>query len=120
MNNIEITKKLGEYTGFGIGKCKFLLKTLNEILVDALRKGQEISLLSLGKIKIAKTKKLSSNAEKVTIKKIAKKVADTKKGDLSIFCKTTDKIIVATGMAKNINKLFIHILLFIFFIYSML
>lgn len=57
MNNIEITKKLGEYTGFGIGKCKFLLKTLNEILVDALRKGQEISLLSLGKIKIAKTKK---------------------------------------------------------------
>ncbi|MDO4975114.1 MAG: hypothetical protein Q4E61_02200 [Alphaproteobacteria bacterium] len=59
--------------------------------------------------KIANTKKLSSNTANVTIKKIAKNVAATNIGDCNSFCKTIDNIIVATGIAKNINKLFIRI-----------
>ena len=54
---------------------------------------------------IAKTKKLASNTAKVTIKKIAKNVAATKIGHFKIFCKTIASIIVATGSAKNSNKI---------------
>ena len=66
---------------------------------------------------IAKTKKLSSNAANVTIKKIAKNVADTNNGLFIIFCKTIASIIVATGNAKNINKVFILALLSYRFLY---
>lgn len=59
--------------------------------------------------KIANTKKLSSNTANVIIKKIAKKVAATNIGDCNIFWSTIERIIVATGIAKNINKLFIRI-----------
>ena len=37
----------------------------------------------------------------VTIKNIAKKVAATSHGHLSIFCRTIDNIIIASGIAKN-------------------
>ena len=59
--------------------------------------------------KIANTKKLSSNTAKVNIKKMAKKVAATSIGDCNSFCKTIERIIVATGIAKNNNKVFIRI-----------
>ena len=59
--------------------------------------------------KIANTKKLSSNTAKVIIKKMAKNVAATSIGDCNIFCRTIERIIVATGIAKNINKVFIRI-----------
>jgi hypothetical protein len=40
-----------------------------------------------------------------TIKKIANTIAATKAGHLKIFCKAIEIIIVATGKAKNINKM---------------
>lgn len=69
--------------------------------------------------RIAKTKKLSSNTANVIIKKIANAVAATNIGDCSNLCKTIEKIIVATGIAKNINRLFIRISPISNFIYSM-
>ena len=44
---------------------------------------------------------LMSPTANVTIKNIAKKVAATSQGHLSIFCSTIDNIITASGIAKN-------------------
>lgn len=56
---------------------------------------------------IANTKKLASKAAKVTIRNIAKNVAATNIGQSNNFSSTIANIIVATGMAKNSNKVFI-------------
>ena len=56
---------------------------------------------------IAYIKKVSLNAENVTIRYIAKAVIATNIGQFNIFCNTIDNKIVATGSAKNNNKLFI-------------
>ena len=46
----------------------------------------------------------------VTIKKIAKIIAETKGGHFRIFCNAIETIIVAIGKAKNIsNVIFIYI-----------
>ena len=66
----------------------------------------EESLIKANKLyNIAKTKNDSSNTVKANIRKTAKKVAATNNGQFKILCKTIDKIIVATGIAKNINKI---------------
>lgn len=58
---------------------------------------------------IAKIKNASSNIENVTIKYIAKKVIATNIGEHKTFCNTIANNIVATGNAKNNNKIFILI-----------
>ena len=52
-------------------------------------------------VAIKKFKLLITN---VTIKKIAKIVAETKGGHFKIFCNAIETIIVAIGKAKNISK----------------
>ena len=49
--------------------------------------------------------------DNITIKNIAKKVAATSHGHLSIFCRTIDNIITASGIAKNNsnNSILYHI-----------
>ena len=56
----------------------------------------------------------------VTIKNIAKIIADTKKGHFKIFCNAIDHIIVANGRAKNISKISILISPFLILLYFML
>ena len=70
---------------------------------------------------IAYIKKVSLNAENVTIRYIAKEVIATNIGQFNIFCNTIDNKIVATGSAKNNNKLFIilHPFLGKFFLHSL-
>ena len=65
---------------------------------------------------IAYTKKLASKNANVITKKMAKNVAATKSGFFNTFCNTIANITVATGKAKNINKVFICFspILFIF------
>lgn len=58
---------------------------------------------------IAKTKNVSSNTANVTTKYIAKNVIATNIGEHKIFCNTIANNIVATGNAKNNNKIFILI-----------
>ena len=48
-----------------------------------------------------KISSLISPTANVTIRKIAKKVAATNQGHLSIFCRTIDNIMTANGIAKN-------------------
>ena len=48
-----------------------------------------------------KISNLISPIANVAIKKIAKKVAATSHGHLSIFCRTIDIIMTANGIAKN-------------------
>lgn len=57
MNKQELIKKLNESTNIGIAKCKKLLTILSEIIVDALKKGQEINFCNIGKMKIKRTTK---------------------------------------------------------------
>ena len=70
---------------------------------------------------IAYIKKVSLNAENVTIRYIAKAVIATNIGQFNIFCNTIDNKIVATGSAKNNNKLLIilHPFLGNFFLHSL-
>lgn len=64
---------------------------------------------------------LISPTANVTIKNIAKKVAATSHGHLSIFCRTIDNIITASGIAKIIviNPYYITFLSKFMFIYNM-
>ena len=59
--------------------------------------------------KLQKLENFHQKQQNVTIRKIAKKVAATRSGEFRIFCNTIAKIIVATGIAKNISKVFIRI-----------
>ena len=62
--------------------------------------------------KIANTKNVASNAANATIKYIAKNVIATKIGHFNILCNTIASNIVATGRAKNNNKVSIRLPLF--------
>lgn len=57
MTNQEVIKKLNDQTNFGIKKCKQILCCLQDIIIDALKKGQEINFCKLGKMKIKRITK---------------------------------------------------------------
>ena len=62
---------------------------------------------------IANIRKSEPNTAYVKIKYIAKNVAATNAGHLSIFSNTIDRIIVAIRSAKNNNNVFIKFLLLV-------
>lgn len=66
--------------------------------------------------KITNIKKLESNDEQATISKIEKVIPAIFNGQFTKVCNIADKIIVATGIAKNTKRLFMFFLPFGFII----